>query len=43
MGDFNIIRYSIEKIGGDGFDLPAISKFQHCIEQIDVDDIPTKG
>lgn len=43
MRDFNIIRYHSEKFGGGYGDAIAIAEFQDCIEQIDVDDCPTKA
>ncbi|KAL3519686.1 hypothetical protein ACH5RR_017835 [Cinchona calisaya] len=43
MGDFNIIRFSSEKIGGSRTDSQAMDEFEDCIQQLDIEDIPYKG
>lgn len=43
MGDFNVIRYSYEKIGGVEGEVAAIADLEKCLQEFDVDDVPYKG
>ncbi|XP_043697542.1 uncharacterized protein LOC122648386, partial [Telopea speciosissima] len=42
-GDFNVIRFSHEKLGGDQLDLEAINSFNECIEDMGVNDLRWTG
>ena len=43
MGDFNIICYDYDKSGNVERKQVAISEFEDCLQQIDVDDLPFKS
>lgn len=43
MGDFNIIRFCREKLGGTGYEFAALADFNKCIEDLDIEDCPAQG
>ena len=43
LGDFNVVRYATEKLGGDLSWTPAMDSFNACRFELEVDDLKSFG
>ncbi|KAL3500095.1 hypothetical protein ACH5RR_039188 [Cinchona calisaya] len=43
LGDFNVLGFQNEKVGGDGGDMKSMQELEDCIQTVDVENLPFKG